>query len=268
MFVTLWLHCPVAIDKSLTQSESPSCAPEVETGYFIQTSAVNVKCSPVEISCGGAWQGCLYTEVVLLCLMQPDTTDFPEPCCPEVADACSEESRVCVLPHLQPGYHGTRPAAGMYQGPDRILSSVGASSGKQCCLTWNNLLQFDQTKVSAKAGAQWASYIGLHRRVSFPSFGPGLSVEGCAIPRQAYGTHLQLFKELYPRLMGIPQTVGFQLPAAKSLQSHHRAGFQRGHTSVTSSALGTNISGLGQSVANPTSPQQTVLVTRRSREPL
>lgn len=96
MFVTLWLHCPVAIDKSLTQSESPSCAPEVETGYFIQTSAVNVKCSPVEISCGGAWQGCLYTEVVLLCLMQPDTTDFPEPCCPEVADACSEESRVCV----------------------------------------------------------------------------------------------------------------------------------------------------------------------------
>lgn len=118
---------------------------------------MNVKCSPVEISRDGAWQGCLYTEVVLLRLMRSDTTDFPEPCCPEVADAHSEESRVCVLPHLQPGYHGTRPAAGMYQGPDRILSSVGASSGKQCCLTWNNLLQLDQTKVSAKAGAQWVS---------------------------------------------------------------------------------------------------------------
>lgn len=58
--------------------------------------------------------------------------------------------------------------------------------------------------------------------VSVPSFGPGLSVESCSIPRQAYRTHLQLFKELYPRLMGITQIVGFQLPAAKSLQSHHQ----------------------------------------------
>lgn len=51
---------------------------------------------------------------------------------------------VCVLPSLQPGYRGTRPATGMYQDSDRIFSSE--TFRKQYLLAWNNLLQLDQPK--------------------------------------------------------------------------------------------------------------------------
>lgn len=59
-----------------------------------------------------------------------------------------EDAWVYVLSGMQPGYEGTRPATGMSQDSDRILSSENflASSGKHYLPACSNLLQLDQPK--------------------------------------------------------------------------------------------------------------------------
>lgn len=108
----------MALGKFLTQSESPSFAPEVETECFTN---VTIKCIPMEISRGGAWKGSLCTEATLLRYNQTPLTS-QNANWPDVAGVCKEDSQACALPRLQPGYQGTRPAAGMNQDPIGFLA--------------------------------------------------------------------------------------------------------------------------------------------------